>query len=554
MLAPAGAVLAFSPILGNGFVNWDDFGNIVRNPWLGRFDLPALRWMWTTTHYGHFQPLAWLSLSLDRVFWGLEPGGWHLTALAIHAGSSVVLFFLLKELLRVPGFGGEGDDSWAAASAAFSALLWSVHPLRVEVVAWATERRELMATLFSLLSAHSYFRCVRDNRTSPSMGGALAYFIAACLSKVTAAMLPFCLAALDPWILGRGWKIREKRWFWAVSAVVIALGVRAQTLSGTSVPLAIFGPLDRLAQALYGPGYYALKTFWPADLSPFVYVDWRAEASRYWPMAALSVLLVAVGARIARARPGARALGVVLAATLAASLGFFKSGPQTAADRFAHMPSIAAAGLLAWALLRIPRGLRSTMTVAAALTAVALIGISRRQCLIWRDSITLWERAARGPAPNPLVLQNWAGALRGARRESEASAIYERLMTADPASPVALALAADARYASGDYARAAALYARALEGRMHLPTVRVNMGLALYRLGRREEAERAFAEAARQDPLNADAWHNLGIALAASGRLEEARFALGNALQLQPARVDSREALRKLPPLVKLQQ
>ena len=99
--------------------------------------------------------------------------------------------------------------------------------------------------------------------------------------------------------------------------------------------------------------------------------------------------------------------------------------------------------------------------------------------MIWRDSITLWERAAQGPAPNPLVLQNLAGALREAQREAEASAVYERLMTADPASPVVLALTGDARYASQDYAQAVAFYARALEGRLHLPTVRVNMGLAL---------------------------------------------------------------------------
>lgn len=209
-LFTAGAAwAAFAPVLGNGFVNWDDPGNIMRNVWLGRFDLPALRWAWTTPHFGHFQPLAWLSLSLDHLFWGLEPAGYHLTALALHAAAAAALFALLRAFLRTAE-PGQADDAWQDVCAAAAAVVWAVHPLRTEAVAWATERRELLAALFVFLSSRSYLLAVERDRDAPALGASLAWFGAACLSKVTVTPLPFAFLALDRWVLGRPFKAREK--------------------------------------------------------------------------------------------------------------------------------------------------------------------------------------------------------------------------------------------------------------------------------------------------------------------------------------------------------
>src|SRR5258708_2301437 len=119
-----GTCAAFWPILSNGFVNWDDPPTILGNGQLGRFDADALIWAFRTPAMGHFQPLAWLSLSLDKALWGLNPWGFHLTALVLHAASAVLLFFLLRRLLGT----GRGDDAPAAAAAA----LFAWHPLRVE--------------------------------------------------------------------------------------------------------------------------------------------------------------------------------------------------------------------------------------------------------------------------------------------------------------------------------------------------------------------------------------------------------------------------------------
>ncbi|MBI3288127.1 MAG: tetratricopeptide repeat protein [Elusimicrobia bacterium] len=545
--AAAAAILVFPSILDNGFVNWDDLGNIVRNAWLGRFDAAAWKWMWTTTHYGHFQPLAWLSLSLDRALWGLNPMGFHLTALILHAAAAAALAATLRALLRAPGLAVVGaDEGWRAAAAAAAAVLWAVHPLRVEAVAWATERRELLAALFSLLAARSYLLAVERDPARPALGRAGAWFAAACLSKVTASTLPFILMTLDLWILRRGWRVKEKAGFFLLSAAVLGLGVRAQSIAGASVPFEAFGATDRAAHVLFGPGYYALKTLWPSRLSAFVYVDWLMEPARYWPPALITLFILGLFVLAARRRAGARGLGAALFILLAPSLGFFKSGGQIAADRFAHAPSFAVAAAVAWALACAPRRARAPALGAVCLLALALGAAARAQCLVWRDSVSLWTHAVASCPPTTVILENLASALRLAGREAEASAVYEKLLVEDPPAPSSLSISGDERYQAGDYAAAASLYARALSLNPELPGVRMSLGLAFVRLGRRAEAERAFADSVRQDPHNPEGWHNLGILMAGDGRFDKAEAALKKALRLEPGRANTREALRKL--------
>lgn len=512
---PLLAFLAFLPSLRGGFLSWDDRGNVAHIP-------ETLLGAFTSTHYGHFQPLAWLSLALDRALWGLDPRGFHLANLALHALSAYLLYRLLRELAA-----GE-------TAAALAATLWAVHPLRVEPVAWVTERRELLATLFLLWSMRFYVKG-RGN-------GALMCFALACLSKVTAAVFPFVLVAYDysrKTDLRRS--LREKLLYLGVSAAILALGVRAQLVSGTAVPLSVFPLSDRLAQAAFGPGYYAVKTLLPFRLNPFVYVDWRAQPAAFWPYAALLLPFFVSLWSHRRSRPFV-ALCVAVFCFLAPSLGFFKSGPQTAADRFAHMPSLPLAVAAAFALAR------SGPARAAALAAVLVcIPLSWAQTAVWRDSVSLWRAAhERASRPSPLVLQNLASALREAGREEEAAALFAKLRAGAPGSPAAHALAGEESFESGDFAGAERAWARALSLNPDMPGVRVNHGLALYKLGRHGEAEAEFAAAAAAAPGNADAWHNLGLCLARRGARADAERALARALELSPGRPDTLRVLALL--------
>src|SRR3989440_3497630 len=167
-LAPLLVVLftlaAFLPTLQNQFVSWDDKDNFLDNPHYRGLGWTHLRWMWTT-HLGHYIPLTWMTLGLDYLLWGMNPVGYHLTSLLLHAANAVVFFFVVRRLLTraLPSPAERGHA--LAVSAGVAALVFAIHPLRVESVAWVTERRDVLSGLFYLVAILLYLRaCERRGR------------------------------------------------------------------------------------------------------------------------------------------------------------------------------------------------------------------------------------------------------------------------------------------------------------------------------------------------------------------------------------------------------
>ena len=134
-------VVVFLPTLANGFVNWDDEKNFLPNPHYRGLGLEQLGWMWSTFHLGHYVPLSWMTLGFDYTLWGMNPKGYHLTNVLLHAACAVALYFVARRILRLTGE-PQRERGQLEIPAAFAALLFAVHPLRVELVAWVTERRE----------------------------------------------------------------------------------------------------------------------------------------------------------------------------------------------------------------------------------------------------------------------------------------------------------------------------------------------------------------------------------------------------------------------------
>src|SRR5690348_8832218 len=149
-------ILAFLPVLHNGFVSWDDDRNFVENPHFRGLGFDQLRWMWTTFHMGHYVPLSWMTLGLDYELWGMNPTGYHLTSLLLHAANAVVVFALLRRLLTLAN--PDTDLASISFAAGIGALVFALHPLRVESVAWATERRDVLSGLFFFSSILEYVR------------------------------------------------------------------------------------------------------------------------------------------------------------------------------------------------------------------------------------------------------------------------------------------------------------------------------------------------------------------------------------------------------------
>src|SRR5213593_1087936 len=238
---------AFLPALQNQFVSWDDDENFLDNPHYRGLGWSQLHWMWTT-HQSHYIPLTWMTHGLDYLLWGMNPFGYHLTSLLLHAANAVAFFFVVRRILKraLPSPSERGHA--LAVSAGFAALVFAIHPLRVESVAWVTERRDVLSGLFYLSAILVYLRaCERGARGRGWYWLSVAVFGCALLSKSMVVNLPVVLLILDVYPLRRlggfvGWWSEparrvyvEKIPFVLLAAAAAAIALMAQLSHNTMV-------------------------------------------------------------------------------------------------------------------------------------------------------------------------------------------------------------------------------------------------------------------------------------------------------------------------------
>lgn len=496
--ASAVAVLTaalFAPAVGFDYVNLDDPGNFVANDrWRG-FSGENLRWMATAFHEGHYQPLSWLTLAADhgRAAWlsswlgdGFTAvGEIHRTNVVLHAWNAACVCWLGVTLLRL-----RRDDERAIGpaglfGAAVAALLWSLHPLRVESVAWATERRDVLSVALLLPAVLAYLRYGRD----PASGRA-GYWLAWALltlslaAKAWAIVLPAVLLALDAWPLRRfgtgdlaGGRpaagpprparvdgehprlaprasslpvvrvLAEKIPFVAVAGVFALLASSAQRASEAWHPLALYPLPARLANAALAAWWYVGKTLWPAGLHPYVMFDFDASPWR-WPWVAAWVGLFAAGGSIvfvARKRPAVAVAAVSAAAFLSPVIGLSQSGYQLAADRYAYVAAVPLSLLIAGGLAGKPTS--SLILAARGLAAVAIVALAvttRAQLPHWADGPTLVRHAVAVDPDNPLARKDLGVVLARENEFAAATAAFSTAYAATADDPARAAIARDA--------------------------------------------------------------------------------------------------------------
>jgi len=201
-------LFCYLPALANGFIDWDDSPLLLRNPHYRGLGLDHLRWMFTTRLMGHWMPLNWVSFGLDHAVWGMRPFGYHLTNVLLHAINAAVVYALVSKLLHLSLPALTSDGMRVKLGALVAALTFSLHPLRVESVAWVTERRDVLSGLFFLLAIWAYLRYC-EARATERRGGRWPYWAAvvlcglALMSKVMTVSLPVILLLLDIYPLRR---------------------------------------------------------------------------------------------------------------------------------------------------------------------------------------------------------------------------------------------------------------------------------------------------------------------------------------------------------------
>src|SRR5215471_6176343 len=197
LLAAALGMAAFLPTINADFVNWDDTASFLENPHYRGLGLSQLSWMFTTTLLAHWSPFTWMTWGANYMIGGLDPRGYHLVNVLLH-GANVALFYLVARRLLLAGFDRRldaRDGVEIVAGSMFAALVFGLHPLRVESVAWVSERRDLLGAFFLLLAVLAYLRGVALGRLIGSRWWALslAAFAAALLSKAAAMTFPLTL-------------------------------------------------------------------------------------------------------------------------------------------------------------------------------------------------------------------------------------------------------------------------------------------------------------------------------------------------------------------------
>ncbi|MBI3553653.1 MAG: tetratricopeptide repeat protein [Elusimicrobia bacterium] len=531
----AATALAFLPGLRNGFVSWDDRVLLVQNPYFRGLGWPQIRWAFAHFQTGKYMPLAWLSFELDYALWGMNPAGYHLSSLLLHAAAAA-LFFLVA--LRLTS-SREAPRRGAPVGAVFAALFFSLHPLRVESVSWATERADPLAAVFYLAAVLLYLR--------RRLGLSCAAFALSLLAKATGITLPAVLLLLDVYPLRRwrwgepGWQklVAEKVPFAAVSLIFACAGLAGQATTRALVPLARFGAAERLAQACYGPVFYLAKTLWPSNLSPLYVLSPRLTPAPFVLSGLFMVLLS--GLLIARRRetPWALAAWCFYLVALLPVIGLVKLGLAIASDRYTYLASFGPALLAGLgAQMLADKGPRPRWLWSAALAAglCGLTAATVAQIGTWRDSVVFWRHAVAVDPDCYVCHKNLGDALaaQGLEEESREHLVAGALLLAKARHDLGVWY-----YDAGRYAEAAQRFSEALDAAPGVPETENNLGLALQRLGRPAEAAARFEAAVRAKPDFAPALVNWGAALAALGRREQARDRFRRALALEPGNLQA---------------
>ena len=418
----------FVPAVACDFLNWDDNAYIYRNPVvLGGLTAAGVRRACTDVVFCNWAPLTIISYQLDVSLFGREPWGFHLTNVLVHAASSALLYLALFRLTGCP------------LRSAAAAILFAVHPLRVESVAWIAQRKDVLSVLFLVLALLAY----EWYRRRPGMWRYFLVFaamLASLLSKATAVTLPALLLLLDIWPLGRvavpgvggpvrgdgapspyptrSWKlvVTEKLPLLGLAIIFAIVTLRTQQKAiQTELDMPLWAA--RVPTAILAVAWYIWKTFWPTELHP-AYHHTGTEGKPFWLVlvcAAGLASVMGIAAATGRRLPAVPVGLAWFAVSLLPVLGLVaQQGFQSHADRFTYVPHIGLMVALVWGAAAVAGRLRlgRSLCVAALVTVVvAAVAIDRHQIAMWKDSTALWTHVLASAPDDQLAQSNMGAAL-----------------------------------------------------------------------------------------------------------------------------------------------
>jgi tetratricopeptide (TPR) repeat protein len=547
MLLMAATLLVYAPIRDHQFLHYDDDVYVTDDVRIRQgVTWYNLLWALTATEEGLWKPVTLYSHMLDVQLFGLNPAGHLLVNLLIHVGNAMLLFWVLHQA------------TGALLPSALVAALFALHPLSVESVAWVAERKNVLSTLFWLLTMGAYVGYVRQPSRLRYLG-VLGSLVLGLMTKAMVVTLPCVLLLMDYWPLERlpaKWEEFRKRlpslvveklpFFVPVAAVSAVTIYGAETVQGLQsleeLPLSA-----RVGNALLGYGLYLKKMVWPVDLA--VIYPLPRNALSVWPVVLAAMVLVVITVGVWRRRKESPYLVVGWSwflGTLVPVNGLLQSGFQAMADRYAYVPMIGIFIMLSWGAVEClgdrGRG-RKWLVGAGGCVFVTLAILTRIQLSYWQDTTTLFEHAVQATADNYLAYNILGTELTLEKKFEDAIAHYQEALKINPEFSLAYHNFGVALVGEGRVDEAIEHYQEALRINPDYTQAHHDLGVVLAGEGRVDEAIKHYQEALRINPEFSQAHHDLGAALVGEGRVDEAVERYQEVLKIDPHHVQVHHSL-----------
>jgi Flp pilus assembly protein TadD len=531
-------VAVYSPLWHCQFVLFDDNEYVTNNDMVKQgVTWPGIVWAFTTVYASNWHPLAWISHMVDFQIYGMNPAGHHLTSLLLHLANSILFFLLLQHMTKA---------RWPSA---LTAALFALHPLHVESVAWVSERKDMLSTLFWMLAVWAYVRYTEESalkkpKAETFYTGSLVLFALGLMSKPMLVTLPFILLLLDYWPLQRlhppfARLLEEKVPFFFLAAISCVITFQAQQHGGAVKSLARVPLGARLENIPVSYVRYIAKTFWPRDLAvlyPYEY-HWPV-----WKIAGATAFLVLVTGWVlwrVRLRPWCAVGWFWFLGMLTPVIGLVQAGSSSMADRYAYLSNAGLFIMLIWTVRMKPR----VLAVGGGVALAACLAATAVQVGYWKDSETLFAHTIAVTRNNSIMENNLGKALFQEGRMDEALPHFLQALELNPQFALAHYNLGNVFLAKGSVPEALAQFEMQVALEPDDSVAQYNFGNVLLNQGLAKEAIPRLEKAVQLRPGASDSHYKLGNACRQTGRAAEAIGQYEKTLQLRPQHLQAAASL-----------
>jgi len=537
---------AFGRIAGNDFINFDDTAYVSENNHIQSGINPeSIKWALTTTYFSYWHPLTWLSHMLDWSMFGANASGHHLVSLFLHIGAVIFLFLFLYKTT---------NNLWPAA---FAAAFFALHPLRVESVAWASERKDVLSMFFGMACLYAYAFYAEKAKLSQYLL-CLILFALALMSKPMMVTLPFVLMLLDYWPLKRwpgavdnpaqngfnsvGKLILEKVPFFCLTIASSIVTFWAQTKDKMVASIQYLPFLERVNNAIISYTAYLEKTFWPSHLAIFYPYEYILPLWKVIISGIIIILITLTVLYYIKKLPFLFVGWFTYLGTLVPVIGLVQVGNQALADRYTYLPSIGIAVMLAWGITSLIKNeniRRKILFPAATAVLFILTILTWQQCGYWKNSIDIFSQALHVTKHNHLAHNNLGFYLFNEGKTREAFYHYNKAIGLVPYHYGYYNNRANAYVRLGEYQLAMADYNKAVILKPDYAESYYNRGTLYGKTRKYQLAIKDFNQVIALKPDHIKAYNNRGITYLELGMYQKAIDDLNEAIRLKPDYADA---------------